>query len=56
MTAYQVADKTNLGTVVSVRGSIIDVQFPKPIPEIYNQLKAGENGKIIIEVVTHINA
>ena len=56
MTAYQVADKTNLGTVVSVRGSIIDVQFPKPIPEIYNQLKAGENGKIIIEVITHVNA
>lgn len=56
MTAYQVTDKTNVGTVVSVRGSIIDVQFPKPLPEIYNQLKAGENGIIIIEVITHVNA
>ena len=56
MTAYQVADQTKLGKVVSVRGSIIDVQFPKPIPEIYNQLKAGENGEIIIEVITHVNA
>ncbi len=56
MTVYQVADRTSLGMVVSVRGSIIDVQFPKPLPEIYNQLKAGDNGKIIIEVITHVNA
>jgi F-type H+-transporting ATPase subunit beta len=46
----------NQGTVVAVRGSIIDAHFPQRIPELYHQLKAGENCKIVIEVVTHLNA
>lgn len=47
---------SNQGTVVSVRGSIIDAHFAQRIPELYHQLLAGENGNISIEVVTHLNA
>jgi F-type H+-transporting ATPase subunit beta len=46
----------NQGTVIAVRGSIIDAHFPQRIPELYHQLKAGENGKIVVEVVTHLSA
>ncbi len=50
-----VLNKTSLGKVVSVRGSVIDVQFCESLPELYTQLKAGEDGKIIIEVISHLS-
>ncbi len=51
----QEMNKTYLGKVVSVRGSVIDIQFYEYLPELYTQLKAGEDGKIIIEVITHVS-
>lgn len=56
MNIYQNVNTSNLGRVFSVRGSIIDIHFPESLPEIFNQLKAGEDGKIIIEVVSHVSA
>ena len=50
-----VLNQTNFGKVVSVRGSVIDIEFDESLPEIYTQLKAGENEKIIIEVVSHLS-
>ena len=50
-----VLDKTSFGKVVSVRGSVIDVQFLECLPELYTQLKAGEDEKIIIEVISHLS-
>lgn len=44
------------GSVVSVRGSVVDVHFSKQIPELYSQLKAGEPSQVTIEVVAHLNA
>jgi F-type H+/Na+-transporting ATPase subunit beta len=48
--------KSHQGQVVSVRGSVVDVQFSQQLPEIYNQLKAGENNQVIIEVITHLDS
>lgn len=44
----------NLGAVVSVRGSVVDVQFEGRLPVIYSMLHASE-GKIVIEVRAHID-
>ncbi|MGB3654330.1 MAG: F0F1 ATP synthase subunit beta [Rivularia sp. (in: cyanobacteria)] len=55
MHTNQVVNKTSFGKVVSVRGSVIDVQFCKCLPEIYTQLRTGEDEKIIIEVVSHLS-
>jgi len=44
------------GTVVSVRGSVVDVQFGKDLPPIYSVLRAGSDGKIVIEVMTQLDA
>ncbi|HUS75154.1 MAG TPA: F0F1 ATP synthase subunit beta [Methanothrix sp.] len=45
----------NKGVVVSVRGSIVDARFEGLLPEIHNLLQAGEDGHIIIEVLSHLN-
>ncbi|HOJ52063.1 MAG TPA: F0F1 ATP synthase subunit beta [Syntrophales bacterium] len=46
----------NVGRVVSIRGSVVDVYFPGKIPEIRHVLRTGENGRIRIEVTTQLDA
>ncbi len=48
-------EQLNRGTIVSIRGSIIDAHFPDKLPGIYNQLKAGDQGNVVIEVVLHLD-
>ncbi|TVP65544.1 MAG: F0F1 ATP synthase subunit beta [Leptolyngbya sp. LCM1.Bin17] len=47
---------TNVGTVVSVRGSVVDAWFPKQLPGYLNRLNAGEDGQVVVEVVAHLSA
>ena len=51
-----VAQKLNEGTIISIRGSVIDASFPLCLPEIRNVLRAGDEGKILIEVITQLDA
>ncbi|MCB1167046.1 MAG: F0F1 ATP synthase subunit beta [Leptospiraceae bacterium] len=44
------------GTVVSVRGSVVEVHFSGRLPAIYTILKSGKTGEIVIEVVSQIDA
>ena len=46
----------NLGTVVSVRGSVVDIRFDKYLPPIYSLLHAGTDGRIAIEVLSQLDA
>ncbi len=46
----------NLGVVVSVRGSVVDVRFEVHLPPIYTVLLAGENKQIVIEVLAQRDA
>ena len=41
----------HLGTVVSVRGSVVDVRFNEHLPPIYSVLRAGADKQIVIEVL-----
>jgi len=43
------------GTVLSVRGSVVDASFPDRLPELNSELRAGPDHSIIIEVVTHLD-
>ena len=45
----------NLGTVVSVRGSVVDIRFDAHLPPIYAVLHARE-GSIVIEVLAQLDA
>ncbi len=49
------SNSSNEGTVVSVRGSVVDVHFPQNLPFVYSLLRAGDDGQIAIEVQTHLN-
>jgi F-type H+/Na+-transporting ATPase subunit beta len=46
---------SNLGTVLSVRGSVVDVRFDGRLPPIYSLLQARE-GEIAIEVLAQLDA
>ena len=41
------ADDANLGVVVSVRGSVVDVRFNQQLPPIHSLLYAGDDGEIV---------
>jgi F-type H+-transporting ATPase subunit beta len=41
----------NLGVVVSVRGSVVDIRFNEHLPPIYSVLRAGAKNQIVIEVL-----
>jgi F-type H+-transporting ATPase subunit beta len=44
----------NIGTVVSVRGSVVDIKFDARLPAIYSLLHA-QDGKIAIEVLAQLD-
>jgi len=47
--------KVNIGTVVSIRGSVVDIQFGSSLPSIHNLLRAND-GRILIEVLAQRDA
>jgi F-type H+-transporting ATPase subunit beta len=47
-------DAINLGKVVSVRGSVVDIQFDEHLPPIYSLLLA-KKGEIVIEVLAQLD-
>jgi len=50
------SDSINQGSVVSVRGSVVDARFLQKLPLIHSLLRAGDDGQTAIEVQTHLNA
>ena len=46
----------NRGTIVSVRGSVVDMRFEKRLPAIYSLLHTGQNAEIAIEVLSQLDA
>ena len=49
------SDPARRGAVVSVRGSVVDATFPRPLPEVHTQLLAGPDGGTRIEVLSHLD-
>src|SRR5450432_94830 len=50
------ASTKNLGQVVSVRGSVVDVRFDGHLPPIYSVLRVGADKQIVIEVLAQRDA
>lgn len=46
----------NMGKIVSVRGSVVDVRFPSDLPHLYDKLVAGEDRPVYIEVISHLSS
>jgi len=49
-------DSQNLGSVVSVRGGVVDARFDHNLPPIFSVLHAGAEGKIIVEVMAQLDS
>jgi len=49
-------EHSNLGTVTSIRSSVVDVFFPVHLPQLLHVLRAGDNENIVIEVVAHLDS
>lgn len=50
-------EKKNPGTgkIIAIRGSVVDAEFAEPIPSMHNMLTCGNDGKIKIEVILHLD-
>jgi F-type H+-transporting ATPase subunit beta len=53
---HEKSKSTNIGAVVSVRGSVVDARFDEHLPPIYSILRAGPESKIVIEVLAQRDA
>ena len=45
----------NAGVVTAVRGSVVDVRFASRLPSIRNILLTGQDERIVIEVMSHLD-
>jgi F-type H+/Na+-transporting ATPase subunit beta len=48
-------DVAGSGTVVTVRGSVVDARFPQHLPPVNQRLEAGPDGRVVLEVVAHLD-
>ncbi len=55
MSADKKNNHSNIGTVISVRGSVVEIKFEKRLPSIYSILTSGTNQEIIIEVLSQLD-
>jgi len=46
---------SNQGQVVSIRGSVVDVQFPHSLPSLQHILLTGKENQVIIETIAHLD-
>ena len=51
----KIVGQENLGEVVAVRGSVIDVRFTHKIPLIHNKLQSVDNKGMLLEVLAHLD-
>lgn len=42
------------GTVTAVRGSVVDARFPSDLPPLRQQLLAGQQSAVVLEVSEHL--
>jgi F-type H+-transporting ATPase subunit beta len=48
--------QSNMGIIVSVRGSVVDIRFDAHLPPIYSMLRTGPDKQMIIEVLAQQDA
>ena len=55
MTEIANTDTLNIGKIISVRGSVVDVWFENNLPPIYTLLHTGKDKQIAVEVLTQLD-
>lgn len=49
------AREPNIGTIVAVRGSVVDIRFEALLPQIYHLLRTGKDGQTAIEIMMQLD-
>lgn len=49
------AARPETGSVIAVRGGIVDVRFPGQVPPIQSLLRAGKKGEVAIEILSQLD-
>ncbi len=49
-------DPASTGQITAVRGNVVDVRFPPPLPLRHHQLRTGKGGIVTLEVQIHLDA
>ncbi|MCF8053101.1 MAG: F0F1 ATP synthase subunit beta [Desulfobacterales bacterium] len=49
------SDRSNVGTVLSVRSSVVEIHFPDRLPSVHTMVRAGDDQQIFIEVISHMD-
>lgn len=44
------------GSVVAIRGNVVDARFPDRVPRLRHELRAGPDGRVVVEVVAQVDA
>ena len=44
------SEHNSQGSIVAVRGTVVDARFADRLPGVHSQLRAGEEGDVIVEV------
>jgi len=47
-------DGTHIGTVTSIRSSVVDVSFPDRLPGIHTRLETRHGDRVVLEVLSHL--
>jgi F-type H+/Na+-transporting ATPase subunit beta len=48
-------EENRRGVVTSIRGSVVDARFAESIPPMFHVLETGDDGEVVLEVVSHLN-
>ena len=55
MATVSAPNAEHTGAVIAVRGSVVDAHFPRCLPALRQQLRAGRDQTVIIEVSAHLS-
>ncbi|MCC8998832.1 MAG: F0F1 ATP synthase subunit beta [Candidatus Contendobacter sp.] len=55
MATVSAPNAEHTGAVIAVRGSVVDARFPRCLPDLRQQLRAGRDQTVIIEVSAHLS-
>ena len=47
---------SNIGEIISVRGSVIDARFAGRLPAVHTRLLTGRDRSIVVETISHVSA
>jgi F-type H+/Na+-transporting ATPase subunit beta len=49
-------EQTTYGKVAAIRGSVVDARFTGKLPKLNNELRVGDDGRVVIEVTHHLDS